>query len=130
MGYFFFAMGMLKFLFGLSLFSMAIYSSSNTIRFATLNTNGLRNVDKQAQVKDFVFVNDIDILFLQETHLQNYRETEKLNIPGESLWAYGTSQSCGVGIIIRYSVDCVSRKLLDALMAVIFPLRQTSIIRL
>lgn len=77
-------------------------ASLNGVRFGTLNVNGLCDAGKQDQVKKFVFDNGTDILFIQETHFENFNETKSLNIPGDARWAFGTNKSCGV--VIYYKI--------------------------
>lgn len=55
----------------------------------------------QANRTKFVFDNGTDILFIQETHFENFNETKSLNIPGDARWAFGTNKSCGVGIYYK-----------------------------
>lgn len=69
----------------------------------TLNINGLKSKQRQLFLKDFILKNNVDILCLQETHIDNYfvaKYIEKfLDLENRILWCYGHGRSKGVAII-------------------------------
>ena len=72
-------------------------------KVATLNCNGLLTDKlKQYEIKDFIYSNKIDILFLQETHIYNKKLEANLEIlfNCKTYFSYGTNRSRGVGILI------------------------------
>ena len=75
---------------------------------ATLNTAGLGG-QKIDGIRQLVFENDIDILLIQETHLDTTDKAKtidwKLNC--RSFWSFGTNTTTGVGIcIFNTKIDC------------------------
>lgn len=78
----------------------------------TLNVNGLKSKDRQLYLKDFIAKNNIDILCLQETHIDNYFISKNiehlLGLENRILWSFGQGRCNGVAILfinqnIRYS---------------------------
>ena len=52
---------------------MAIFTENKSINTCTLNVNGLLDRQCQFSLKEFLFQNKVDILFLQETHVSNLK---------------------------------------------------------
>jgi exonuclease III len=81
----------------------------------SLNANGMRGDRKRAVILDWFLNSKLDILYLQETHCVSDYEAKKWNreFGGKGFWSYGTSVSCGVGVIFRpgfgYKVDNCQR---------------------
>ena len=74
------------------------------INILTLNSNGLRANTNQKlfEMKNLVISHRIDLLFLQETHVDN--ENLALQIQRKlqcfnAVWSYGSIRSCGVAIL-------------------------------
>ena len=73
-----------------------------SIKILTLNCNGALNNDNKYILKECFTLNNINIAFLQETHIAN--KTDKENIEElfncKSFWSFGTNNARGVGILI------------------------------
>ncbi|WAR22507.1 YTX2-like protein, partial [Mya arenaria] len=70
----------------------------------SLNINGLRSKPKQSFIKDFISANNVDILCLQETHINNFFFVKDIEIHISNkyryIWSYGFGQSAGTCVII------------------------------
>lgn len=75
----------------------------NNLNIYTLNINGLRSPYKINRLLHFISTNRIDILCIQETHIENYffaKSIEsKLGLKDRIIWSYGTNLSNGVAIL-------------------------------
>jgi exonuclease III len=73
-----------------------------SVKIASLNCNGLRNFDKRFFMFNMFHVMNTDIIFLQETHCDNISLAKKWSKSwsGKCFWSFGTSNSCGVGILV------------------------------
>ena len=75
-----------------------------TLNIYSLNINGLRSNVKQVFIKDFISDNDVDILCIQETHIDNFfvvkRIEQTFSQSYKYIWSYGHGQSCGTCVII------------------------------
>ena len=75
-----------------------------TLNIYSLNINGLRSNVKQVYIKGFISDNDVDILCIQETHIDNFftakRIEHTISQSHKYIWSYGHGQSCGTCIII------------------------------
>ena len=77
------------------------------IRLGTLNCNGLRDNRKRDRCFQYCKLNNIDIMFIQETHLSTNNERfdwDKQN-GNKSFWSYGSNRARGVGIIFSKSFN-------------------------
>ena len=81
-----------------------------SLRFLSLNVNGLREAGKQRAVFDMLRAGRWDIVALQETHHTSSDEGKawaasgvgsQLAWPGVSFWSHGTSASRGVALLFR-----------------------------
>ena len=76
------------------------------VNIASLNCRGLNQKNKILQIFDLVELNKIDILFLQETHLDSYALIEEYkNFLVEkhyvSFWTINEDKTKGVAVIFR-----------------------------
>ena len=91
----------------LTFFLMATIAN-NIINTCTLNVNGLLDNYCQYSLKCFCLQNNIDILFLQETHVSNLKKVNELNDYFDMykcFWNFGTNFSRGTAIFISHSLD-------------------------
>lgn len=68
-----------------------------------MNCKGLKD-PKKLNLCHFLFsVNNYDILLLQETHIENNYNANRVARKFDCLgyWSYGTNRSCGVGILVK-----------------------------
>ena len=70
----------------------------------SLNCNGLGHESKVCFINNTIINNCLDVLFLQETHidtlkLATYLEEQKLVASG--FWSFGSSSSRGVAILFK-----------------------------
>ena len=76
----------------------------NSLQIFSININGLRSKTKQDYLNNFIKTNHVDILCVQETFIDNYflssRIDNKFNLNKRVFWSYGTSRSKGVCIMI------------------------------
>ena len=81
---------------------MKMEVQTEKIGFATLNVNGLHNPIKRNNIFQHFKNTNIDIICLQETHIEpKHFELIKSEWNGPLHWNPGTSNSCGVGIILN-----------------------------
>ena len=75
----------------------------DNLSITTININGFRSKQKQDYVKEFIKQNHVDILCIQETFIDNYFLSNKidndLNLQ-KCIWSYGTGHSKGVCIMV------------------------------
>ena len=80
-----------------------------TIKIATLNVNGMKASSTQCHLLQVLNTYKFDILFLQETHVDNMslgnslKHTCKFNC--NAYWSLGTNRSAGVGILFFPNCD-------------------------
>ena len=77
-----------------------------SIKIASINVNGLRNVKKRTLVFNWIVLQNIDLVCLQETHCTQdqtwlWSKEWKEYGGGESFWNCGTNESRGVGILLN-----------------------------
>ncbi|ELU06503.1 hypothetical protein CAPTEDRAFT_58088, partial [Capitella teleta] len=74
---------------------------------ATLNVNGLRDNTKREHFINYILAKDIDICFIQETHITNLNDVNKFkkSWEGKCYFSFGGHHSRGVGIIFRKHLD-------------------------
>ena len=81
------------------------------LNFATINANGLRARAKLNKVQKFFYKNNLDFIFLQETHyaagLNNYW-TQKWK--GKAFWAGNSIKKAGVGIVFSENKNVLVTK--------------------
>lgn len=82
------------------------------ITIATINCNGMRDQSKQKTIQLFQQVQDIDILFLQETHLDPSTDQTCKNWKGNTVWAGQSHYSSGVAILLKPSKAFSIQKIL------------------
>jgi exonuclease III len=76
---------------------------------ATYNVNGFRNYVKRAKVFELLKLKQLDIIFLQETHICNKIESVKVEKEwgGTSFWSLGgTPESKGTAILFNPRLEC------------------------
>ena len=81
-----------------------------TCNIYSININGLRSHNKQHYIKNFISDNKVDILCLQETHINNRKSANIIerfiSLDFKYIWSFGHGQSCGVCIIfINSAID-------------------------
>ena len=74
------------------------------LNISSININGFRSNYKHRLIKQFIEQNNIDILLMQETFVDNLRlakSIEKtLELENKIIWNFGRSDSCGVAILL------------------------------
>ena len=73
------------------------------LKIASLNINGFRTKLKHDLVRQFVTDHKLDILLIQETHVENLtlaKSIEQTLRPENCIWNFGKSNSCGVAIFL------------------------------
>jgi len=73
------------------------------VRICSLNTNGIRDSRKRAQLFTWLRIKKFDIIFLQETHCNSYRDSKlwEKEWGGSCFWSFGSNKSRGVAIMFR-----------------------------
>ena len=75
-----------------------------TLKISSININGFRSKHKQYMIKQFVKENKVDILFLQETFVDNNYLAKAientLGLNNRIIWNFGKAKSCGVAILL------------------------------
>lgn len=75
------------------------------VRVGSLNINGGRDRVKRAMISEFIKLNDVKIIFLQETHSDRNNEVEWYRWwEGECKLSHGTNFSMGVAILFSKSL--------------------------
>ena len=75
----------------------------NEFNVATLNCRGaIKNLEYQCKLKSFFELNNLNIVFLQETHVNNLEMKKQIDkkFDCDSYWSFGASNSRGVAILI------------------------------
>ena len=83
---------------------MSIFTENNSINTCTLNVSG----QCRSSLKEFLFQNKVDILFLQETHVSNLKVVKELENYFDCFkcfWNFGTPFSRGTAIFISYNLN-------------------------
>ena len=66
---------------------------TNELNISTININGLRAPRKQLYLKDYIIKHKIDILCVQETHIENFLLSKNIernfNLEKRVYWSYG-----------------------------------------
>jgi exonuclease III len=78
------------------------------IKIATLNIRSIYNEEKILYIKDLLIENNIDILFLQETHANEEEKNKYIQKHLRSyryIFSYSDNASKGVGILISKTLD-------------------------
>ena len=77
------------------------------LKLCTLNVNGFRQGYKQRAILEYMKLFNIDIVFLQETHVTCLREAHSYtkHWSGRNWWSFGENRSRGVGILIAKDLD-------------------------
>ena len=86
------------------------------LKIASININGFRSNHKRILVEQFVSQNKIDILLLQETHVDNVRLANQIEgtlRAEKGIWNFGTSNSYGDAILFFNSNICIENYHLD-----------------
>ena len=69
----------------------------------SININGLRSHNKQHYIKMFISDNRVDMLCLQEIHINNRKSANIIerfiSLDFKYIWSFGHGQSCGVCIV-------------------------------
>ena len=79
-----------------------------SLHIVTYNANGLLNHHKRKEVLALAKAKNVDILFLQETHVHCNKVALEFNHDwgGKGYWSFGASpQSCGFGILFNAQLD-------------------------
>lgn len=75
------------------------------VRVGSLNINGGRDRVKRAMISEFIKLNDVKVIFLQETHSDRNNEVEWYRWwEGECKLSHGTNFSMGVAILFSNSL--------------------------
>ena len=84
-------------------------------KLISLNVRGISNFKKRKMIFTWCRKKKPDIIFLQETHSKKDTEMYWKNEGGsEIILAHGSSNSCGVAILVNKGVDCtIHSKILD-----------------
>jgi len=92
-----------------------------SLNIFSININGFRSKRKQLYIKNFLNDNNVDILCIQETFIEEFRTAKKvenlLNLHAKLIWSFGDENSKGVLIILnnkdihieQYHIDMVGR---------------------
>ena len=77
------------------------------IKIATLNINGMRTISTQCHLLEICNSYHFDILFIQETHVDNLSlgNSLKCKFNCEAFWSFGTNRSAGVATFIFPNCD-------------------------
>ena len=78
------------------------------LHIVTYNANGLLDHHKRKEVFALAKAKNVDILFLQETHVHCNKVALEFNRDwgGKCYWSFGvSSQSCGVGVLFNIHLD-------------------------
>ena len=74
------------------------------LKIVSINVNGFRSKTKQDLIKDFATKNNIDIVLLQETFVDNQTLAKSIeqnfNLNKRCIWNFGKYDSCGVAILL------------------------------
>lgn len=93
------------------------------LKIASININGFRSKRKQTLVKQFASQNQIDILLLQETFVDNIflakSIEQNLDLNRKCIWNFGKADSCGVAILLFNENICIENFHIDLLGRVI-----------
>ena len=75
------------------------------VKIYSLNINGLRSIEKQTHIKQFLKNTNLDILCLQETHIDTFylaKTIEKyISQDFRYIWSFGRVHTCGVCFIVK-----------------------------
>jgi len=85
-------------------------ADDNSLKFATINVNGLSDPRKRARVFNTLELADYDVIFLQETHVasQSVADSYSKEWKGVSHWSYTPSiASKGVAILFKRGLTAV-----------------------
>ncbi|MES9882662.1 MAG: reverse transcriptase domain-containing protein [Sedimenticola sp.] len=87
-------------------------ATSNKLNIATFNINGMRATETQAELKQICESHNFDILLLQETHFDTkyIGKAIEQELSYKSFWSFGTSRSCGVGILLSDNLSYTLEK--------------------
>lgn len=74
-----------------------------TLRFVSVNVNGLRNRSKRENIFHWLTIKDFDVIFIQETHCKDDSEATLWGNEwgGVTIWSNGTSQSRSVAVLFK-----------------------------
>ena len=78
------------------------------LKIASLNVRGIRNNPrKRVILNELLSIHSLDVVFLQETHIQNFSQASNIfkNFNYESFHSFGEFHSKGVSILISSSLD-------------------------
>ena len=78
------------------------------LKIASLNIRGIRNNPrKRVILNELLSIHRLDVVFLQETHIQNFSQASNIfkNFNYESFHSFGEFHSKGVSILISSSLD-------------------------
>ena len=86
----------------------------DTLNIYSINTNGLRSLSKQLSIKDFIKKNKVDILCIQETHVNSRALANQIennfNNCFKFFWSLSfSSHSAGVCVIISNALISYSK---------------------
>ena len=84
------------------------------IKLCTANVNGLRDRQKRLKFFDYFKLMECDIVFVQEAHITTTKEAKlwEKEWGGKAFWGFGTTRSCGVGILIKKDMNMQIEKFL------------------
>ena len=75
------------------------------LKIETININGFRSTKKQTFIKDYILINKINILCIQETHVDDYKMSKQIeNLISKEyfyVWNFSNNLSCGCCIIVN-----------------------------
>ena len=73
------------------------------MRIATLNVRGLNDFQKQRKFILFCETQNFDVIFVQETHIDNFAKAQRFEHlwGGKVFWGFGTNFSSGVAIMVK-----------------------------
>ena len=85
-----------------------------SLNIASYNVRGFRNREKRLKVSKLMSLENVDVLFLQETHCVNIKEGKlwEQDFKAKAFWSFGEKNSVGVGILVNellhYSVSNIN----------------------
>ena len=78
-----------------------------SLSITSININGLLDKSKRSVFFQYCLSKQFDIIFVQETHISCLREVNEIEREwkGRTYWSFGSSRSCGVGILIKPNLN-------------------------
>ena len=78
------------------------------LKILTLNIRGaLKDVHHREKIRSIININKINVVLFQETHVENLKFKKEVDsfFNCQSLWSFGTNNSCGVATLIVNNFD-------------------------